>query len=456
MPLNSSITFFSSTISLLAEVTRVLEHEQMVQDSLARVLTPRPETATFSNLIAPLQDAANVSASRLLPITILARVAPDPELREAARQAEAQIAAAESAALMRTDIATLVAAVHDNHLAPTSKIGGSQLVAEDKHLLAYMHGRYLRSGASIHESTTREKYTEAQRRLNELLADARKALVEDAGGIWLERTELDGVSEQTLRSMERREQEGCGQMLFVGLRKSHLAPVMRAARKEQTRKRLYQAKETRFPDNVGRLAEILRLRREIAVLLGFRNHADLKMEGMMHKGATGIQRLLEQTREGLRPFALEEIDTMIRLKREDDPSANKLFFWDWSFYNQKLRKQRYSVDLHYASEFFEVVHTFEQMLRVFETLFDLRFYKTSGSSWHQDVTIYELWDATNDEETLLGHLYVDLFSRDGKYDGACHNVISPVRQSSCYREHPRLEVSIIFWLLLTYSVAGIH
>lgn len=425
MSLISSINFFSNPISLLAEVARVLDHEQMVQDSLAQALTPRPETATFLNLIAPLQDAANVSASRLFPITILARVAPDPDLREAARQAETQIAAAESAALMRTDIASLVAAVYDNHLAPFSKTESGQLGAEDKHLLAYMHGRYLRSGASICESTARGKYTEAQKRLNDLLADARKALVEDAGGIWFERTELDGVSEKTLRSMESREQEGCGQMLLVGLRKSQLAPVMRTARKEETRKRLYQAKETRFPDNVGRLTEILRLRREIALLLGFRNHADLKMEGMMHKRATDVQRLLEQTREDLQPFALEEIDTMMRLKREDDPTANKLFFWDWSFYSQKLRKQRYSVDLHYASEFFEIVHTFRQMLRVFETLLGLRFNETSGSTWHQDVTIYELWDAAG-EETLLGHLYVDLFSRDGKYDGACHNVISPV------------------------------
>lgn len=431
MALTSPINFFSCPVSLLAEVTRVLDHEQVFQDSLARALTP--ETATFHNLVAPLQDARNIAASRLCPTTILARVAADPKLREAARQAEAQIAAAESAAWMRTDVANLVAAVHKKqHSAPTSKTDGGQLGTEERHLLAYMHGRYLRSGANICESATREKYTEAQRRLSELLADARKALVEDPGGIWMERTELDGVSEKMLRSMERRPgaQEGCGEMLLVGLRKSHLAPVMRAAINEETRKRLYQAKETRFPDNVGRLAEILRLRREIAVLLGFRNHVDLRMEEMMHRGATDVQRLLEQTREGLQTFAREEIDTMLRLKREDDPTANELFFWDWSFYNQKIRKQRFSVDLHYASEFFELVHTFEQMSHVFETLFDLRFNKTDGCTWHQDVTIYELWDATNEEEALLGHLYIDLFSRHGKYDGACHNVLSPVGQPS--------------------------
>lgn len=89
---------------------------------------------------------------------------------------------------------------------------------------------------------------------------------------------------------------------------------------------------------------------------------------------------------------------MMRLKRGDDASTTELFSWDWAFYNQSLRRQHYAVDAQYASEFFEVTHTFGQMLRVFEVLFGLRFKEVEGSSstWHQDVTVYELWHTSSD------------------------------------------------------------
>lgn len=450
---NQEIVFINNPVVLLDEVTRILDHGQMVRDSLAGSV--KPATATFDNLIAPLQDATNLTASHLGPITILARVAADPALREAARQAELMIAAAQSTALMRTDIAALVAAVYGESRPNQSPFQGQRTSGEDDYLVAYMHGRYLRSGANIRETDVRERYTVAQQRLDKLLADARKTLTEDSGGVWFELDDLAGVPEKTLHSMKRQPQEeheneeGTRRMLLrAELRKNHLAPVMRSARNEETRKKLYQAKETRFPANVGRLAEIVRLRHEIALLLGFRSHAELKMENMMHRSVADVQRVLEQTRDGLRSFAREEIAVMMRLKRGDDACAAELFSWDWAFYNQSLRRQHYAVDAQYASEFFEVTHTFEQMLRVFEALFGLRFKEAEGSSstWHQDVTVYELWDASSEkEDKQLGKLYVDLFSREGKYDGASHVVLSPVRHvlSRCERTYPHLQCYLV-------------
>lgn len=416
--------FETNPISLVSEASRIIGNWKSSQDYLAETLTPA--TATFRNLIVPLQEGNNHAAHGLRPLTLLARVSPDPEVRDAARTAEAQMEAAETAALMRIDIAELVTVVFDGHSAPASSNSpGDDLDGEDRHLLTFVHGKYQRSGAGIRDPVTRDRLKSATDQLNELVTEAKKALTEESGGIWLMLTELDGVPEKILQGMKHRAGDGdAGEEVLVTLRKGHLMPAMRNARKENTRRKLYDANESRFPENAGRLTEILKLRHEIARLLGFENHAALKMKERMHDNVSDIQSLLQRTRQMLQSASRMEIYTMLQLKRETDPTTEGLFHWDWSFYAQKLKKQRYSFDTDTFSEYFELWHTLDGMLEIFQELFGVVFKIIGANVWHQDVVVYEAWNSGDDG--FLGHLYVDLFSRNGKYDGASHFMIGPV------------------------------
>lgn len=418
-------TFETTPYLLLEEVNSVIDGRKELHDSLVSSLTPA--TATFHNLITPLQQDINLAACRIRPLTLLGRVSPDPKIREAAREAEAKLSNAATAAWMRTDVAKLVAAVFERQSAHVPSDGTSDgLDKEDRHLLAVIHGDYQRSGASIRDPVTRDRVKAATDRLNELTTEAKKTLTEAHTGKWFTRSELEGVPERILQQLERRHSEiDDSEAFLVTLRKGVIIPVLRNAVKEETRKALFEAKECRFPENVGRLTEILRLRHEIAQCLGFKNHAALKMEEKMHNSVSEVQQVLQRTRDMLQTVAKREIDTMLQLKRETDLETTTLYSWDWSFFTQKLKKQKYCVDANKFSEYFEVKNTLDGMFGVFQELFGLEFRTIDASVWHEDVVVYEVWD-TSDGSAFLGYLYVDLFSREGKFDGASHYALQPV------------------------------
>ncbi|KAJ4422439.1 hypothetical protein N0V82_002887 [Gnomoniopsis sp. IMI 355080] len=119
--------------------------------------------------------------------------------------------------------------------------------------------------------------------------------------------------------------------------------VMRNAVKQERRKALFEAKERRFPGNVGRLTEILQLSHEIAQCLGFEHHAAFKMEDEMHEDVLKVQDVLLSTLHMLQTVAKREVDTMLLLKHETDPESTTLYSWDWSFYTQELKKQTYRI-----------------------------------------------------------------------------------------------------------------
>lgn len=430
-------TFETTPSLLLQEVNRVIDSRKQLHDSLVSSLTPA--TATFHNLITPLQQDINLAACRIRPLTLLGRVSPDPKIREAARESEAKLSNAASAALMRTDVAELVAAVFARQSAhASSDVTDDGLDKEDRHLLAVVHGEYQRSGAGIRDPGTRERVKAATDRLNELTTEAKRTLTEGQSGKWFTRAELEGVPERILQQLERRHSEiDDSEAFLVTLRKGIIIPVLRNAVKEETRKALFEAKECRFPENVGRLTEILRLRHEIAQCLGFENHAALKMEEKMHNSVSEVQQVLQRTRDMFQTVAKREIETMLQLKRETDPEAEFLYSWDWSFFTQKLKKQKYCIDANKFSEYFEVKNTLEGMFGIFQELFGLEFKTIDASVWHEDVVVYEVWDTSNGS-AFLGYLYVDLFSREGKFDGASHYTLQPVCSPSLPSQERRV------------------
>jgi metallopeptidase MepB len=129
--------------------------------------------------------------------------------------------------------------------------------------------------------------------LNVLSVAAQKALTEAEDGIWFDSHDLAGLPYRILSKLKRREVSS-GEEFFVTFGNEHRMSLMRYATREATRRRMYTASQHRFPDNVTRLARIVELRDEIARLLGFANHAALKMEEKM---ASSVAEVEERLRE---------------------------------------------------------------------------------------------------------------------------------------------------------------
>ncbi|KAF5536976.1 hypothetical protein FNAPI_11576 [Fusarium napiforme] len=411
---------------VLAETENILTSTSALHDDLAAKFTP--STATFRNIIRPIVDDTNRAACRLrILTTLLGQLSPDRELRDAARQAETRVAAAQVKILMRHGIASLVGAIYEREkTTPDGNLDG-----QDRHLLTRMHGEYLRSGSFLRGDREREELRATLGEIDRVRSAAQAAFTEDEGGIWFDRTDLAGVPETMLASMPHQ-----GSRTQVTFRSTHVTAVMRHAVSSETRRRFAVADQNRLPDNVARLASLVALRDKVARLLGYEHHAALRIVDKMAPSVDYVEAQLEDLHRRLKPLAQAETDRLIRLKQRDyKEHVSELYSWDRAYYIHKQTQESFFVDHELLAEYFEVSHTLQGMLDVFKELFGIDFQSIVTSVWHESVVAYEAWDTPSEGGKFLGHLYTDLFDREGKYRGAHHVLIQTGFTASTGEKH---------------------
>ncbi|KAH6659174.1 hypothetical protein BKA67DRAFT_509095 [Truncatella angustata] len=426
---------------VLEEVSSFIERFAACQDLLVKTITPA--CATFANVIRPLIDETNRAACRLRILgTLMVSVWPDQELREASREAQKLILAAETETFMRRDVATLVAAVYDRSLGAVAGNTEPILDAEDHYLLNRMHNEYQISGANVKNGDQRARLQVATSELNELRLAAQKAITEVDDGIWFPRSELRGLPDTALFALGKikdkiQDEDKADDQIWVPFRNVPGVHILGDATMGATRHKYHIASQRRFPDNVRRLERIVVLRQEIAELLDFDNWASLRMEEKMAESVSDVELRLEEIRNLMQPFRTREIERLLRFKKEDISSrgdlsnltkmddTSVLYAWDWGYYATKLRQETYSYDGTRLSEYFEVGNTVIVMLQIFQCLFGMKFVPHTTSTWHESVRAYTVWDSPDEGDGFLGFLFIDLFGRDGKYRNMHHIAISP-------------------------------
>ncbi|KAF5655620.1 hypothetical protein F25303_554 [Fusarium sp. NRRL 25303] len=412
--------------AVLAETENILNSTSALHDNLAAKFTP--STATFNDIIRPIVDDTNRAACRLrILTTLLGQLSPDRELRDAARQAETRVAAAQVKILMRPDIASLVGAIYEREkTAPDGNLDG-----QDRHLLTRMHGEYLRSGSLLRDDKEREELQTALEEIDRVRSAAQAAFTEDEGGIWFDRADLAGVPETMLASMPQQ-----GTRVQVTFRNAHVTAVMRHAISSETRRRFAVADQHRLPENVTRLATLVALRDKVARLLGYEHHAALQIVDKMAPSVEYVEAQLDDLHRRLKPIAQTETDRLIQLKQRDcKEPISELYSWDRPYYLHKQTQESFFVDHELLAEYFEAHHTLQGMLDVFLELFGIDFKLIETSVWHESVVVYEAWDSPGEGGRFLGHLHVDLFDREGKYRGAHHVLIRPGFTESSGEKH---------------------
>jgi len=195
------------------------------------------------------------------------------------------------------------------------------------------------------------------------------------------------------------------------------------------------------------------LRGEIAHMQGFTCHAVLKMQERMAESIEGVKKILEDMRKKLQLVARLEEQRLMRLKLEDSPTAEDgsnqeqgvIYPWEWNYYDQKFMERNYSAKTLEIAEHFEVQHTLEGLFSILSNLFGLQFDCLESASevetWHPEVTIYAVWYTDNGGGDsgngfgFLGYLYLDLFGRPGKYEGAYQSMVALGFVSACGIRH---------------------
>lgn len=185
------------------------------------------------------------------------------------------------------------------------------------------------------------------------------------------------------------------------------------------RKNLWEAYNGRASsgqyDNRALLIEILRLRREKANLLGYRDFADLVLEERMAHAGAQAQAFLEDLREKTAPFFERENRSVTEVAKS--LGYDEMQPWDVSYIAEKQRKALYDFDEEELRPYFELERVVAGMFDIFSRVLGIRVIEEPGvRGWDPAVKYYLVEDASSGER--LGGFYADWFPRENKRGGA--------------------------------------
>jgi thimet oligopeptidase len=288
------------------------------------------------------------------------------------------------------------------------------LQGEDAKLLADTMRDYRRAGLNL-PKRQRDEVEDLRKKLAALCTDFESNVTKATNALVFTKAELEGVPEDFL------EQTGVnnsnGTYTVMANITWHYITVMENARNEQTRLKVVTARDSLAKeDNIPLLQRILIVRDSIAHKLGYETWADYVIEIKMAKTAARADDFLERLKTGLQPKFDAEIAEFRALKAKDTGDASAPFhLWDWRYYANQLKKQKYTVDEDALKVYFPYQNCLSGMFAIYQRIFGLKFQAiTPPYKWVDGLQLYAVSDAATDEP--MGLFYLDMFPREGKYN----------------------------------------
>lgn len=226
----------------------------------------------------------------------------------------------------------------------------------------------------------------------------------------------DGVKEAAAQTAKEKDKEGW----VITLDYPSYIPFMTYAENRALRKELSLAFGSRAfkgdkNDNQQNVLSIANLRHQRAQLLGYKSHAHFVLEERMAETPEKVQSFLQELLEKAKPAAEKEFDELEAFAKELD-QIDRLEKWDSSFYAEKLKQKKFSLDDEQLKPYFKLENVINGVFTVAQKLFGLQFkLDETIDVYHKDVKTYRVTDA---EGEFVALFYADFHPRAGKRGGA--------------------------------------
>ena len=296
------------------------------------------------------------------------------------------------------------------------------LNAEETTLLEKTFRRFVRSGANLNDAD-KEKYRAITKELSQLGLKFQQNVLAETNAFELLLTDPEDLSglpesivEMAAQSAKSKEKEG---WLF-NLQYPSYVPFMKYADKRHLREQMFRASSSRGNhgnefDNKALIKRIVELRLQKATLLGFNTHAQYKLQERMAETPEKVIQFMDELHLKSKPFAIKEFaevqDYAARMG-----FAEKLQRWDWGYYSEKLKSERYDFTDEEVKPYFQLEKVIEGVFLLAKKLYGLHLQENKNIEvYHPDVTAYEVLD---ENDRFVAVLYLDFFPRESKRSGA--------------------------------------
>ncbi len=294
---------------------------------------------------------------------------------------------------------------------------------EQKRLLDKYYKKFIRSGAGLN-TEKQQRLREINKELSTLQLQFSNNILDETNSYQLvvdDEKDLAGLPDwiKSAAADEAKHAGKEGKWVFT-LRSSSFLPAMQYAENRDIRKQLYTAYTHRCDNdsdtgNREILKQIASLRLEKANLLGFDTYADYVLDENMAKNSKTVTAFLD----GLWKYSLanakkeaEELQKMM----DKEGKGEKLEAWDWWYYADKLRQEKYNLNEDELKPYFKLENVRDGAFTVANKLYGITLTELDDIPvYHPDVKVFEVKDS---DGSHLGLFYTDYFPRTGKRGGA--------------------------------------
>ena len=307
-------------------------------------LVNNPEAPNFDNTIVALDRSGKLLSEVSRVFSGLSGANTNDELKAIQREMAPRLAAHRDEINLNKKLFERIKAVYE-------KRDELSLTDEQMYLLENLYKRYVRNGANLND--------EDQAKLKEINQELSKLGVQFGQNVLAETNEFKLVieNEEDLAGLPLSSITGAaeavkeagleGKWIFT-THKPSMIPFLQYSEKRELREKLYRAYTKRGDndnehDNKKILSDIIKLRVERANLLGYKTYADYILESRMAKNPQNVYKLLNRLWDASLPVAKRERQEMQAIIGREGCDF-KLASWDWCYYSEKLRKERYQLD----------------------------------------------------------------------------------------------------------------
>jgi len=297
------------------------------------------------------------------------------------------------------------------------------LTTEQTQLLNKYYKRFVRSGILLNDSA-KQRLREINKELSALTLQYGNNVLKETNNYQLvieDEKDLSGLPDAVVAAAaETAKANGMeGKWVFT-LQKPSWIPFLQYADNRALREKLYKAMYTRGDndneyDNKDIVNKIVNLRIEKAKLMWYNTYADFVLEETMAKTPKAVYDLLNTIWSYALPQAKKEAAELQAIIDKEGGNF-KLQSWDWWYYAEKLRKEKYALDEAELKPYFKMENVREGIFTVANKLYGLNFKKIDNIPvYNPEVETYEVTDA---DGSFLAVFYTDYFPRSGKSGGA--------------------------------------
>jgi peptidyl-dipeptidase Dcp len=408
------------------------------QQEEIEAIVNNPEPPTFENTIEALEYSGDLLSRTNTVFSNLNSANTNGELQAIAKEMAPELS-------NHYDNINLDEALFEKVKVVWNKKDELGLNQEQHKLLEKRYKSFVRNGANLNEAD-KKKMREINSRLSTLSLQFGQNLLAETNAFKLfidSEKDLAGLP-QELRDAAFQEAEAAGEeekWLFT-LQNPSVMPFLQYAENRELRRQIWEAYQSRSNhenemDNRAILLEIANLRREKANLLGYKTYADYALEETMAKNAENVYKLLNQLWTPALAKAKVEGSEMQELIRTEGGDF-ELSPWDWRYYEEKLRKQKFDLDEQEIKPYFPLNKVQEGVFMVVNKLWGLTFEEIKNIPvYHPEVKAFEVKE---EDGTHVGVLYMDFFPRASKRGGAWMTSYRPQKMENGERKAPVISI----------------